>query len=133
MTYKFTGKERDPESNLDNFGARYFTSNLGRFTSPDPANAGRIFGDPQSWNAYSYARNNLLKFQDPFGAKGYTLAPDNQVQILNSCTIAGGNGLKESGIWTLTPWIHWTSRLELVVMLQTWVLTTIHLSKQSSS
>jgi RHS repeat-associated protein len=32
-----TGKEPDTESNLDNFGARYHTSNLGRFTSPDPS------------------------------------------------------------------------------------------------
>lgn len=31
--YKFTGKERDTESGLDNFGARYEASNLGRFMS----------------------------------------------------------------------------------------------------
>jgi RHS repeat-associated protein len=35
-TYKFTGKERDSESGLDNFGARYFGSSLGRFQTPDP-------------------------------------------------------------------------------------------------
>ena len=35
LTYKFTGKERDSESGLDNFGARYNSSNLGRFMSPD--------------------------------------------------------------------------------------------------
>ena len=35
LTYKFTGKERDSESGLDNFGARYFVSSLGRFMSPD--------------------------------------------------------------------------------------------------
>jgi RHS repeat-associated protein len=34
--YKITGKERDSESGLDNFGARYFTSSMGRFMSPDP-------------------------------------------------------------------------------------------------
>ena len=33
--YKFTGKERDSESGLDNFGARYNSSSLGRFMSPD--------------------------------------------------------------------------------------------------
>jgi len=33
--YKFTGKERDSESGLDNFGARYFGSGLGRFMRPD--------------------------------------------------------------------------------------------------
>jgi RHS repeat-associated protein len=31
----FTGKERDSESGLDNFGARYDSSSLGRFMSPD--------------------------------------------------------------------------------------------------
>src|SRR5262249_15221182 len=34
--YKFTGKERDTESGLDNFGARYDSSSMGRFMSPDP-------------------------------------------------------------------------------------------------
>lgn len=33
--YKFNGKERDAESMLDNFGARYDSSNLGRFMTPD--------------------------------------------------------------------------------------------------
>lgn len=34
-TYKFTGKERDSESGLDMFGARYYGSSLGRFMTPD--------------------------------------------------------------------------------------------------
>ena len=29
--YKFTAKERDSESGLDMFGARYYGSSLGRF------------------------------------------------------------------------------------------------------
>jgi RHS repeat-associated protein len=33
--YKFTGKERDAESGLDNFGARMYGSSMGRFMSPD--------------------------------------------------------------------------------------------------
>lgn len=36
QNYKFTGKERDSESGLDNFEARYLGSSLGRFMSPDP-------------------------------------------------------------------------------------------------
>ncbi|MHB8753517.1 MAG: RHS repeat-associated core domain-containing protein [Candidatus Acidiferrales bacterium] len=36
VDHKFTGKERDSESGLDNFGARYHSSQLGRFMSPDP-------------------------------------------------------------------------------------------------
>ena len=34
--YKFTGKERDSESGLDDFGARYYASTMGRFMKPDP-------------------------------------------------------------------------------------------------
>ncbi|MBN9617470.1 MAG: hypothetical protein BGO25_08230 [Acidobacteriales bacterium 59-55] len=36
IAYKFTGKERDTESGLDYFGARYYSSSMGRFMSPDP-------------------------------------------------------------------------------------------------
>lgn len=66
--YKFTGKERDKESGLDYFGARYYGSSMGRFMSPDPL--GDTVADvknPQSWNLYSYVLNNPLRFIDPFG------------------------------------------------------------------
>ena len=65
--YKFTGKERDGESSLDFFNARYYSSSLGRFLSPDPDNAGSLEEDPQRWNGYSYARNNPLLYTDPDG------------------------------------------------------------------
>jgi RHS repeat-associated protein len=64
-----TGKERDSESGLDNFIKRYDSSSLGRFMSPDPQNAGAESEDPQSWNAYAYARNNPLTYTDPDGEK----------------------------------------------------------------
>ena len=63
--YKFTGKERDSESGLDNFGARYDASNLGRFMTPDPL-GGKLV-DPQSLNKYSYVRNNPINLTDPTG------------------------------------------------------------------
>jgi RHS repeat-associated protein len=65
--YKFTGKERDSESGLDNFGARYDSSSMGRFVSPDPLlNSGQP-GNPQTWNRYAYTLNNPLKIVDPTG------------------------------------------------------------------
>src|ERR1700733_5752337 len=67
-TYKFTGKERDSESNLDNFGARYDSSVLGRFMSPDPIHLMKEkLTDPQQWNMYSYVRNSPLKMVDANG------------------------------------------------------------------
>ena len=63
--YKFTGKERDSESGLDNFGPRYFGSSMGRFMSPDPL-AGHT-EDPQTLNRYVYVRNNPLNLTDPTG------------------------------------------------------------------
>lgn len=67
MRQKFTQKERDNETGLDYFGARYYASVQGRFTSPDPLlSSGTVF-DPQSWNRYFYASNNPLKYTDPTG------------------------------------------------------------------
>jgi len=67
--YKFSGKERDTESGLDNFGARYDSSNLGRFMTPDwaarpTAVPYAVFGDPQSLNLYGYVRNDPVSRAD---------------------------------------------------------------------
>ena len=63
----FTGKERDSATGLDNFGARYDSSSMGRFMSPDAFFKDSHVGDPQSWNEYAYARNNPLRYIDPNG------------------------------------------------------------------
>jgi RHS repeat-associated protein len=73
---RFTGKERDFETYLDYFGARYYRNVWGRFTTVDPDHVGGNIFDPQSWNAYAYARNNPLRFIDPFGTD-YILALDD--------------------------------------------------------
>ena len=70
QNYKFTGKERDQESGLDEFGARYYASAFGRFMIPDWAEKPTDvpyanFGNPQTLNLYSYVQNNpLAKFDD---------------------------------------------------------------------
>jgi RHS repeat-associated protein len=64
---RYTGKERDTESGLDYFGARYYGSSMGRFMSPDPLlNSGRP-DNPQTWNRYTYVLNNPLRNVDPTG------------------------------------------------------------------
>jgi RHS repeat-associated protein len=65
---QFTSKERDAETGLDYFGARYYSSTQGRFSGADP-----LFIEmkrlpyPQAWNLYTYTRNNPLKYVDDDG------------------------------------------------------------------
>ncbi len=69
-THEFTGHERDAETGLDYMKARYFSSEgLQRFMSVDPG----IDIDlpvPQSWNKYTYVRNNPVNRTDPTGTLG---------------------------------------------------------------
>jgi RHS repeat-associated protein len=81
--HHFTGKERDTESNLDYFEARYVSSALGRFLSTDPL--GGHVEDPQTTNRYSYARNNPIAITDPTGMDFYL-----------SCTQASATCQKDS-------------------------------------
>lgn len=62
----FTGKERDTESGNDYFGARYYASSMGRFTAPDDG-TDQDPSNPQSWNLYSYVRNNPVTRTDSDG------------------------------------------------------------------
>jgi RHS repeat-associated protein len=65
---KFTGKERDAETGLDYFGARYYGAKIGRFTTVDPVYTwNENLLDPQRWNRYAYVRNNPLRYTDPDG------------------------------------------------------------------
>jgi RHS repeat-associated protein len=64
---QFTQKERDIESGLDYFGARYYASVQGRFTSADDFLNDTHVVDPASWNLYTYVRNNPLRYVDPLG------------------------------------------------------------------
>jgi len=71
-TSRYTGKERDAESGLDFFGARYYASTTGRWMSPDWAEKPEdvpyaTMGDPQSLNLYNYVGNNPLSRADADG------------------------------------------------------------------
>lgn len=82
----FTGKERDTESGLDYFGARYYGSTMARFMSPDwaaqvvPVPYAKL-SDPQTLNLYEYLGNNPLKGIDPDGHASLTWG--NQLYAIN--------------------------------------------------
>ena len=75
--YKFTQKERDRESALHYFEARYQSATLSRFLTPDmkyadpdslvAADLASFLFNPQKINLYAYVLNNPLKFVDPTG------------------------------------------------------------------
>ncbi|MGC2744872.1 MAG: RHS repeat-associated core domain-containing protein [Candidatus Angelobacter sp.] len=73
--FKFGGHERDGESGLYNYGARYYSNGLGRFVSsnwsavPVPVPYADL-GNPQTLNQYAYANNNPMSFGDPDGHDG---------------------------------------------------------------
>jgi RHS repeat-associated protein len=92
--YHFTGKERDTESGLDYFGARYYASSMGRFMSPDPSQL--AYADPtnpQSLNLYSYALNNPVINTDPSGLACVYIDVSGNVSVSNF----GTDSLWESG------------------------------------
>jgi RHS repeat-associated protein len=107
QNYKFTGKERDAETGLDYFGARYFSSSLGRFMTPDwaakPAAVPYAkFGDPQSLNLYGYVENEPVNRIDADGhlaggpgaqqsaASDKTAVPCGGQQPTNGICLGGG-------------------------------------------
>jgi RHS repeat-associated protein len=78
---KFTGHERD-SINLDYMHARYYKPYWGRFLSVDP---GKDWDParPQSWNLYTYVRNNPMLFTDPTGRNATVLCDEG-----NNCVVS---------------------------------------------
>ena len=69
---RFTGHERDGDRSpyrptLDYMHARYYSPDGGRFLSPDPTWDSADLNRPQSWDRYTYAVNNPIRFTDPDG------------------------------------------------------------------
>ncbi len=68
--YQFTQKERDAESSLDYFEARFLAGSMARFLRFDPVCAearSSLLRVPQANNPYNYALNNPLRYNDPTG------------------------------------------------------------------
>src|SRR5262249_39111157 len=58
--YKFTQKEKDKESSLHYFGARFYAAGINRWLSCDPAERSGL-------SPYQYAKNDPTQFTDPNG------------------------------------------------------------------
>ena len=67
--YRYTGKERDTENDLNYHSARYCAPWLGRWISCDPA------GLADGPNTYGYARDNPVRLRDPSGHQGESWQP----------------------------------------------------------
>lgn len=63
--YQYTGQEKDDETGLNYYNARYYDPHTKRFIQPDEI-IQNIY-DPQTLNRYAYVRNNPLKNTDPTG------------------------------------------------------------------
>jgi RHS repeat-associated protein len=107
QNYKFTGMERDAETDNDHAQYRQYAWNFGRWLSPDPLMASAHVKNPQTWNRYSYALNNPLSIIDPEGlypSPAYNCDKDHkqclndsQRALLEKSTITDKNGNKLSG------------------------------------
>ena len=73
---RFVSKEKDSESGLSYFDARYEDSKTGRFVSVDPVGAvnplnskanEELLGNPQKLNSYAYGLNNPYRYVDEDG------------------------------------------------------------------
>lgn len=61
----FAGHMETDDAALINMGGRLYEPRIGRFISPDPIV--QVANDTQSFNRYSYVRDNPLTFYDPDG------------------------------------------------------------------
>ena len=85
QNYKFESKERDTESGNDDFGARYYSSRIGRWLSadwsavPEPVPYANL-SNPQTLNLYAMVSDNTETFADLDGhlggLGGPTVLPD---------------------------------------------------------
>jgi RHS repeat-associated protein len=98
---QFTGQQRDAESGLDYFNARYYSSVQGRFTGADPlsGNSNR----PQSWNRFAYVLNNPLKLVDPSGMTAQRPSPEDSSADLHGSGGAGGMNSGYQSEWGQEP------------------------------
>lgn len=81
--FQYTGQEKDSETGLNYYNARYYDSHIKRFTQPDDY-VQNIY-DPQDLNPYSYVKNNPIRYTDP---TGHFFVVDDALEIAAFLTVA---------------------------------------------
>jgi RHS repeat-associated protein len=80
--YRFSGKERDEETGLYHFGARYYACWLGRWTAADPA------GIADGLNPFAYARANPVMLRDPTGSTNVpATSTDRRIMLMTDAQL----------------------------------------------
>ena len=77
--YKYVGKERDEETGLYYYGARYYAAWIGRFVSVDP-----LQHKYPHYTPYQYAGNKPISFIDLDGKEEGKPTNDSNIQILET-------------------------------------------------
>lgn len=100
QNYKFEGKERDTETNNDDFGARYYSSQFGRWLSADwssvPAPVPYAnLTNPQTLNLYAMVSDNPESFADLDGHCGQ-IVPGAAIAT-QPCSNPGSNTHEDEG------------------------------------
>jgi RHS repeat-associated protein len=99
---KYATYTRDSATGFDYAVNRYYSSQWGRFLSPDPSGASIAAGNPQSWNRYVYVTGDPVNHADLTGlfitAEGCILNPEacqaeDWFQPIDSLWGAGPDGL----------------------------------------
>ncbi len=96
VTSKFTGQEYDAETGLYNYGARYYDPGIGRFVSADSIVPSVT--DAQSFNRYTYARDNPIIYTDPTGHSFWSFVSGVFSAIGNAIAAAA------RGVWHAVKW-----------------------------
>jgi RHS repeat-associated protein len=105
-----SGKERDQETGLDYFGARYYSGAQGRWTSPDEPFEDQFVNNPQSWNLYSYVRNNPIARIDSQGRGGLEAVANSAEEFFEQSPpmirpyILPAVGVLVGAAWVSTHW-----------------------------
>jgi RHS repeat-associated protein len=122
----FTGKEHDTETGLESFGARYDSSSIGRFMTPDWSGKPQgvpyaDFDDPQSLDLYVYVRDNPTTSTDK---DGHCTPVPNQTPCTETSTQAAfvmtPDGLQVGHVTTTTTTTVNTSLYTVTASSVTW-------------